>query len=808
MSSNRYSDWTKIDLHIHTDFSAKTKTDDYKGKFSAQIIREKMIQNGVGIFSMTDHNIINTQAYREYYSAQNSTDPLLLLGVELDINGDATGNTDKDYHSLLIFNISDIDGVTRVSDILESAYTHKNIADPFKRCLTIDDIIRYFPKEDFFFIPHAGGKKSIVKAYGKQIENAQRMVLLMQSAFEKVQEKAKQEYNKGFDKILDPAFKGKNDLAYIDFSDNHNIEKYPCIHKGEDGSIHSFWYIKGKKSFETLRLAFIDPKSRIMSSEEFGKLSEISINQIESLRIESNKAMSASVIEFSPHLNVIIGGRSSGKSLLMNAIGYKFGAIDSKATTSYKEAIDLSKVTIKTRLDSEHKDQSTGNQNFIYINQGDIVNYFEGRKLSVLAKKSGKEDEYQKALESIALRKTSLNAIIDSWISSYEKLHLNCTYEYVIYNQTINEMGSQEHLLSFNYADQITKYSNEESLSKSNNLLSSANSIIHEISLDENFDIDDMDKDALLKFSEFIALKRLLIGTKIVRSRKRKEFLDRVNSIISKSNASQSLGARKKQEAILAYTEVVNKTKLHFENLKTLKIVSDQIERFDYTKTEHFPLSEEINFSVETAAAGTCRELIFETLNGINTQHSLYCNLLKLLKSKISIKSYKSNEPSSLKKKSLALLQPIFAAIENPQDYLDYKNGETSKNKSPGFNSEQYLKVILNHPSTEVIFIDQPEDNLGNKFIAGDLVNILRDIKFKKQIFLVTHNPSIVVYGDAENVVIAQNDGNAISYHQVVLEEIESQKNICQILDGGEYIFDNRSRKYNIKRLLKEAENV
>ena len=143
-------------------------------------------------------------------------------------------------------------------------------------------------------------------------------------------------------------------------------------------------------------------------------------------------------------------------------------------------------------------------------------------------------------------------------------------------------------------------------------------------------------------------------------------------------------------------------------------------------------------------------------------------------------------------------------SIDKPKDYLDYKTGETSKNKSPGFNSEMYLKVVLNYPKIETIFIDQPEDNLGNRFIAEDLVNVIRSVKFKKQVFLVTHNPSIVVYGDAENIIISENKGNVISYTQVVLEDKTAQKSICQILDGGEYVFNNRSRKYNIKRLLKE----
>jgi hypothetical protein len=68
----------------------------------------------------------------------------------------------------------------------------------------------------------------------------------------------------------------------------------------------------------------------------------------------------------------------------------------------------------------------------------------------------------------------------------------------------------------------------------------------------------------------------------------------------------------------------------------------------------------------------------------------------------------------------------------------------------------------------------------------------------------VTHNPSIVVYGDAENIIIAENADNKISYKQIVLEDVASQKEICSILDGGEYIFDNRAKKYNIQRILKE----
>ena len=67
----------------------------------------------------------------------------------------------------------------------------------------------------------------------------------------------------------------------------------------------------------------------------------------------------------------------------------------------------------------------------------------------------------------------------------------------------------------------------------------------------------------------------------------------------------------------------------------------------------------------------------------------------------------------------------------------------------------------------------------------------------------MTHNPSVVVYGDAESVILAKNENNKISYKQIVLEDTTAQKEICDILDGGEYIFNNRYEKYNIQRILK-----
>lgn len=44
---NKHSVWQRIDLHIHTDWSIKTKEGDYKGNFSVQTLHKKLEEQEV-----------------------------------------------------------------------------------------------------------------------------------------------------------------------------------------------------------------------------------------------------------------------------------------------------------------------------------------------------------------------------------------------------------------------------------------------------------------------------------------------------------------------------------------------------------------------------------------------------------------------------------------------------------------------------------------------------------------------------------------------------------------------------------------
>lgn len=107
------------------------------------------------------------------------------------------------------------------------------------------------------------------------------------------------------------------------------------------------------------------------------------------------------------------------------------------------------------------------------------------------------------------------------------------------------------------------------------------------------------------------------------------------------------------------------------------------------------------------------------------------------------------------------------------------------------------LKLVLAEGDYPLI-VDQPEENLDNKFIYGELVGAFREAKSQRQVIIATNNANLVVNSDAEQVIIASFDNNQISYKSGALEDPEIRNEITTILEGGEEAFRKRERKYGI----------
>src|SRR5690606_17097141 len=279
-------------------------------------------------------------------------------------------------------------------------------------------------------------------------------------------------------------------------------------------------------------------------------------------------------------------------------------------------------------------------------------------------------------------------------------------------------------------------------------------------------------------------------------------FINSVNHIIESKNATLDLKGREKDASNQRLDLLKRNIFGLFEVLIRVEQHCNELDNYSYNFIKEIAIDEDVTVVIEIENKESIKSKIIEGLSITDMTHSLYQILIQLATNKIRIKNFPDNSADNLRKKINTQLKSILEYFDNPIEYLKYSEQSNSKNNSPGFNSEKYLETILKRGNSKIIFIDQPEDNLGNKFITENLIDLIRELKFKKQIFLVTHNPSIVVYGDAENIIMCSNEANQIEYQQFVLENKEHQKEICSVLDGGQYIFEQRARKYNIKKVI------
>ena len=114
---------------------------------------------------------------------------------------------------------------------------------------------------------------------------------------------------------------------------------------------------------------------------------------------------------------------------------------------------------------------------------------------------------------------------------------------------------------------------------------------------------------------------------------------------------------------------------------------------------------------------------------------------------------------------------------------------------SPGQQTAALLAFVLGVGS-EPIVLDQPEDDLDNTLIYDLLVSQLKETKLRRQVIVVTHNPNIVVHGDAELVLSLEAAGGQTRIAcEGGLQQEKVRDEICEIMEGGSEAFARRYRR-------------
>ena len=127
---------------------------------------------------------------------------------------------------------------------------------------------------------------------------------------------------------------------------------------------------------------------------------------------------------------------------------------------------------------------------------------------------------------------------------------------------------------------------------------------------------------------------------------------------------------------------------------------------------------------------------------------------------------------------------------------------QTLDELSTGQKATAVLLLLLLESDAPLI-VDQPEDDLDNRFITEGVVPRMRAEKQRRQFVFSTHNANIPVLGDAEMIIGLTASGEADDgYARIAPEHVGSiddrqvRELVEEILEGGKDAFERRRRKY------------
>lgn len=197
-----------------------------------------------------------------------------------------------------------------------------------------------------------------------------------------------------------------------------------------------------------------------------------------------------------------------------------------------------------------------------------------------------------------------------------------------------------------------------------------------------------------------------------------------------------------------------------------------------------------------------------------------------LLKTPSKIKSFDEIVPESLFSKNFSERNPKVKDYNEFQSKLYSKISEENVKKyriidrerrdfnslSPGWRTAVILDIVLGYEDDVApIFIDQPEDNLATNYINYGLVESIKKSKNKRQILIISHNATIPMLADAQNIIFCKNKDGLITIRSSSLEGDLDNKSIIdhivEITDGGKASVKKRVKKYNLKKFREDDNN-
>jgi len=139
-----------------------------------------------------------------------------------------------------------------------------------------------------------------------------------------------------------------------------------------------------------------------------------------------------------------------------------------------------------------------------------------------------------------------------------------------------------------------------------------------------------------------------------------------------------------------------------------------------------------------------------------------------------------------------------FLTYRTPDKFEIIYRERSLNEHSLGQRASALIIFLLTLRDSDLIIIDQPEDDLDNQTIYNDVIKVLKELKNSSQFIFATHNPNIPVLGDCEQIVSCSYSSDIINTNMGSIDDELIRNEIVNIMEGGEEAFNNRKRIYEL----------
>lgn len=757
----------KIDLHIHSKASAYKEANGYVDESKIEnidVLLSKVQENNVNLISITDHNNFDYALYKkikelinkEPYKDINNNLP----GVEFDVKLEE--NSKVVCHIICIFDDYDEDSICKIQSKIEEVKK-------------LEDEEDYYTLNEFETILYNIGVSVLLIAHQKSdldIKNSSQNHHSLSEAVENPREWIKT----GFINALEyqkPRVQGmiKNNLremkskfATITGSDCHVWSAYPNKDDKIKEEKEYLTTIKCLPTFKGLVLSLTSPDTRFERNDE-GNNS----NYINEIKLGDKS------YELSTGINAIIGENGAGKS-------YILGKLNGEEDRKYKKINDINKVKIS----------KVGSPSITKISQGEIIEKVKSGNLL------DNDSEFYDEISTINEFKTNITSFVSNlkkYVEERIKKRENQDKVNSLKIQIKEFKEIKNYYISLNTDVETIENNPKDRYTEINNIYTK---LYNEYKSNSNFYTEEKEIAINKILTSLQDLRKIIAKERDEISQKNKTInviIGVFNEINTKIKADRTSQENENEDMITEIRDFA------------LKIKNYIINKDKEMEFPNFPKAIE---GTSVKAKYGFRFIKEAKYNNANLEKNLYKDLfVQNYQSKEKImninnkdefaNAVKGSSTYEMVESSLnSNVQKFIAEYTREETSIKDENGTDEIGTTPGEIALTYYKLQLSKEiDSDVILIDQPEDDISMKRIENYMIDYFNSVRDKKQVIFVTHNPLLVVNLDVDNVIdITKDRKNVLSIKAGCLEDDDLLEVVSESLDGGKEAVERRLKVY------------